>query len=141
MATNAYLEAVQREEQTVNNCFRLLGVQVRKISPEETILHTPYHPGLLQGAGVIAGGILATLMDEAMAHAAICTLAEDELTATIDLHTRYLRSGKPGESLTTKAKVTKRGRTIIHLEAETLNEEGQLIATATAAFMVLRRDG
>ncbi len=136
-----YLDAVRRPDQEANRLFRFLGIELRELGPDTAELFMPFQEGFLQGGKVIAGGILATLLDEAMAHAALNTLGPGETTATVDLNVRYLKPAPPGRSLTATARVIRRGGTIIHLEAEasTMDKAGNrtVVAAATAAFLVI----
>lgn len=69
-----YLKKLQEDGQTVNPVFNFLGIVIEQISKEKVILRLPFKPGFIQGGGVIAGGIMATLADEAMAHLVIANL-------------------------------------------------------------------
>ena len=66
-----YLQEVKKENQTIHKLFGFLGVKVVKISKEKVILSLPLRNDFTQGAGVTAGGVLATLADEEMAHVVI----------------------------------------------------------------------
>lgn len=130
-----YLEQVSRPGQTVNPIFNFLGVKVVKIAAEETVLELPLRPDFIQGAGVTAGGVIATLADEAMAHAVIGCLAPGESTATIEMNLRFLSGVREG-LLRAAARVVKKGRRVITVEAE-VSAEGRTLALAGASFMVL----
>jgi len=131
-----YLKKVQLPDQNVNPLFTSLGVVVKKISPEKVVLQLPFKPDFIQGAGMIAGGIMATLADEAMAHAALANLTPGETTATIEMNIRYLRGCASGE-ITATASLVKKGRRVITLQAEITNTDNQSLAQAGASFMVL----
>ena len=76
-----YLKCVCEEKQDVNNLFNALGVKVENIDQDACILRLPIKPLLLQGAQKVAGGIIATMADEAMAHCVISGLEEGKTTA------------------------------------------------------------
>ncbi|MBQ4132446.1 MAG: PaaI family thioesterase [Desulfovibrionaceae bacterium] len=130
-----YLKEVCKEDQTVNNLFNTLGVKVVSVSSEECMLRLPVTPAVLQGAKKVAGGVMAALADEAMAHCVIANLKAGEVTATIEMNIRYLRGIAEGE-LFAAGRIIRRGRTIITTEAEIKNGEGVLLATAGASFWV-----
>ena len=136
-----YLEQVRKPGQTVNPLFRFLGVEVEHISPERAVLGLVMKDEFIQGAGVAAGGVLATLMDEAMAHAAIANLKEGEGTTTVELSVRYLKACRSGDALRAEARVAKRGNSLITVEGDITNGQGELTAKALASFMVLKKKG
>jgi len=132
-----YLNKVRESNQTVNPLFRYLGVIVEQVSPEHTVLRLPLRHEFNQGAGVVAGGILATIADEAMAHAVLANLDEGQSTATIEINMRYLRPVKEGE-ITAVARIVKKGRSVITVAAEIRDEKNSLIAVAGASFIVVK---
>jgi uncharacterized protein (TIGR00369 family) len=131
-----YLDKVQQRGQTVNPLFNFLGVVVEKISPDCTVLRLPFQPGFIQGGGATAGGIMATLADEAMAHAALAGLEPGETTATIEMNIRYLKASISGD-ITATATLVKKGRRVITLQAEVKDESSTVLAQAGASFMIL----
>jgi len=131
-----YLDAVRRPGQTVNNLFAFLGIEVDAIEPERAVLRLPYRPELTQGAGLVAGGVLATLLDEAMAHAVLGGNAPGQRTTTVDLSVSYLRAARPGADLICEARVVKRGGRVLFVEA-VAESDGREAARATASFLLL----
>jgi len=131
-----YLKKVQQPGQNVNPLFASLGVVVEKLSQESVVLRLPFRPDFIQGGGMIAGGIIATLADEAMAHAALANLNPGETTATIEMNIRYLKGCASGD-ITATASLIKKGRRVITLQADVINESNQSVAQAGASFMVL----
>ena len=89
--------------------------------------------------GIMHGGLVATLLDEAMAHAAI---KAHGTAVTGDLHVRMRGQGVPiGRPLRLRGRVTgRRGRLV--LTAATLHdEEERLLAQAEGKFMLVRGEG
>ncbi|MGE4292705.1 MAG: PaaI family thioesterase [Desulfovibrio sp.] len=133
-----YLDAVQRPEQTVNPLFAFFGMEIAEIFPGVCTLRLPGRPELIQGGGVVAGGVLATLLDESMAHAALALNAAEGRgrVATISMETRYLAPALPGADLLACARVIRSGKRVLFVEAEVLAGENR-VAVASAQFMVL----
>jgi uncharacterized protein (TIGR00369 family) len=131
-----YLKKVQQPGQNVNPLFASLGVVVEKLSPESVVLRLPFRTDFIQGGGMIAGGIIATLADEAMAHAALANLDPGETTATIEMNIRYFKGCASGD-ITATATLIKKGRRVITLQAEIVNANNQSVAQTGASFMVL----
>ncbi len=132
-----YLERVSAAGQTANPLFNFLGVKVEKISRELTVLSLPLRDDFIQGGGVTAGGILATLADEAMAHAVLANLEKGQSTATIEMSVRYLRPIKSG-TIKASARTVKRGGKIVTVESEVLDESDNLLIKVIGSFIVLK---
>ena len=133
-----YLCAVRKADQGVNPLFRFLGAVLTHAKNGEAHIELPVTAKLGQGAGVVAGGILATLADEAMAHACMSILQEGQGTLTAEMNIRYLRPADPKKSgcLAATGKVVKPGRNFFVAEASIVNEQGKLLATAGGTFWV-----
>ncbi len=137
----SYLEALQEPGQTVNPLFNALGIQVEHVGDGEAALALAPNRDLVQGAGVIAGGVLATMADEAMAHAVIGGLDEGQITATVECSVRFLAPARPGTGIAARAVVVRRGRTIVFAEANVTDADGRLLARASGSFLVMERRG
>lgn len=131
-----YFKALQEEGQGVNPLFAHLGAVLESVSPEAVRLKLEVSKYLLQGAGVVAGGILATMADEAMAHVVMANLQPGSKTATIEMNMRYLRSARDGTLFAT-GRIIRQGRTIITTESEVRDQNDNLLALAGASFIVL----
>jgi acyl-CoA thioesterase len=87
--------------------------------------------------GVAHGAVAFALMDTAMGGAVMGVVPEGSACATVEFHTRFYRG--PGDgSLTAEATVINAGRRIVHLEATTIDDDGRLVASATASFAVIQ---
>ncbi|MBU1001128.1 MAG: PaaI family thioesterase [Proteobacteria bacterium] len=131
-----YLQAVVLAGQTVNPLFSTLGIEVQSLGDGCAVLRLPCGQGLVQGAGMVAGGVLATLADEAMAHAVLSTLTNGQVTATLDMSVRFLSPARKGEELRAEAVVIRRGQRVVFARVEVLGTKGQAVASADASFLV-----
>lgn len=131
-----YLEQVRLPDQTVNPLFAFLGMEVVELTPDCAVLCLTVKPELIQGAGKAAGGILAALLDETMAHAVLGGNAPGQQATTVDMNVSYYRPANRDDVLTCKAHVVKRGSRIVFSEA-TVRCEMHDVAHATASFMLL----
>ncbi len=82
--------------------------------------------------GITHGGILATLLDEAMAR---LSWAEGRSAVTAEMNIRYKLAAKTGEELTVTGRVTGEDRRVISCSAEAKNPEGRIVAEATARLV------
>lgn len=133
-----YLRAVLQEDQKVNQLFTFLGARVASVENGTARVLLPVSSKLAQGGGMVAGGILATMADEAMAHAVLSLLHKGQHTATAEMNIRFLRASDPkanGE-IRAEGRVVKPGRSLMFAEAEITDQTGRLLATAGATFWV-----
>ncbi len=94
---------------------------------------TPAHGN---GRGAVHGGMLATLLDEAMGQ-----LVEDVAGvpgATVELGVSFL-AGVPADGVVTaEAEITRLGRSLVFAEATVFDSAGQLAARGRGVFKLLR---
>lgn len=85
--------------------------------------------------GIMHGGLVSTLLDEAMAHAAI---SAHGTAVTGDLHVRMRGRGVPiGRPLRLRGRVTGRRGRLVLAEATLHDEGGSLLAQAEGKFMLV----
>jgi uncharacterized protein (TIGR00369 family) len=87
--------------------------------------------------GIVHGGILCDLADAAMGVAIAASLEDGESFATVQLSASFLRSTAQG-LLTATGRVTHRGRSVRHADAEITDADGRPIARVTTACLVTR---
>ncbi|HBV89230.1 MAG TPA: PaaI family thioesterase [Desulfosporosinus sp.] len=90
---------------------------------------------LLQFYGNVHGGVIASLIDTAIAVAVNQQLDPDEGASTVELKINYLRPISKG-TLWGEGKVVQKGKSIVVAQGEIKDEAGQLLAIGTATFMV-----
>ncbi len=113
---------------------QLMGMRLVDMRHNEAVIKIDMRDDLRQPAGLLHGGVTATLIDTAMAFAVITRLAEGERASTIDLTVHYLRPHTTG-TITSTGKVMRAGKRIFTVSADVVNEEGKLIATAISTYM------
>lgn len=89
----------------------------------------------LNAAGTVHGGVLATLVDAAMALAARSRTGTGEVPATSQLTIAYLTSAREGR-LTVTAQVRKQGDHLLLCDAD-VDQDGKTVVHAVATFAVL----
>ena len=83
--------------------------------------------------GSVHGGVLATMIDVAMGTAVATTGGQSPVT--VSLTVTYLEPGRPGQ-LAATARVRKRGKRLMVVEAEVVQDGGDVVADALATFSV-----
>ena len=136
--SQCYLEALRQNDLTVNPLFAFLQARLTLAEDGKASIVMPIGPYLRQGGGVVAGGILATLADECMAHAVLSQLESCQNTVTAEMNIRYLRSANPdkGGDLIAWGEVIKNGHRLSVASATVHDSNGRLLATAGATFYV-----
>ena len=112
---------------------QLMGMRLVDMRHNEAVIKIDMRDDLRQPAGVLHGGVTATLIDTAMAFAVITRLAEGERASTIDLTVHYLRPHTEG-TFTCTGKVVRAGKKIFTVSADVVNQEDKLIATAISTY-------
>jgi uncharacterized protein (TIGR00369 family) len=98
----------------------------------------PASPWLASPQPYLYGGAIAMLADAALSGAVMTVCPAGGCFASLDLKVNYLRPVAPdGGTLTARAVLVHRGRTMTVASAELFNEEGKRIALATSSSMLL----
>jgi acyl-CoA thioesterase len=98
-----------------------------------TISLTDQH---LNPNGVVHGGVIFSLIDTAMGAATMRVMEEGCRCATVEIQTRFIRAVSSG-MLSGTASVIRRGRHLVHVEAQVLNDQDQIVAMGTGTFTVI----
>ena len=113
---------------------RLLGIEVDSVEPGHAVLSMKLRPEHMRNNAISHGGVIATLIDSAMAIAIMALLEENERTVTVDLTIHYLRPVPEG-SAKASARVVRAGRRVVTVSAELFDGEGKLAATAISTYL------
>lgn len=115
----------------------LLGVSDFRMEEDGRVeVHLPTGARHANMGGWIHGGVLSGLLDFALGAAVVATLEEGEWCATMSLTTDFLRPGKPGERLTARGRVDRRGKLAAFPVGEVINEAGEVLARATGVWAI-----
>ena len=126
--------------ETYENCFvcgtnNPGGLRLSfEIDKERRTLKTIFVPGpVFQGYdGVVHGGIISTLLDEAMAKLAY-ELGYHAVTGTLDI--RFKNPALVGQRLLVYGEITEAGRRVIKAKARVEKEDGAILATGTSILI------
>jgi uncharacterized protein (TIGR00369 family) len=118
----------------------LLGWDLVAIDPEAGTIEVAFTATdeFLNPAGVIQGGFLAAMLDDALGPALVATLGPGEWAPTTDLHVQFLSPARPGRFIA-HGRVVRQGSQIGFLAGELADEHGTVVATATATASIRRR--
>ena len=132
-------------------CFNeFLGFHVKSLEPQPVQIHFNMRPELVGHFlyGRLHGGVISSVLDVTGGLAIMMGIANyhsaetsDEVMsrfatlATIDLRVDYLRQGI-GESFTASSEVVRLGKRVGVTRSSLVNDEGKLIATGNASYIV-----
>jgi uncharacterized protein (TIGR00369 family) len=120
----------------------LLGFKLLDVDPEVGRIRVQFDakPQFTNPIGDIQGGFLAAMLDDTLGPALVATLSATEFAPTLELKVNFIRPARPG-ILIGEGRIVSRGRTIAFLAGELTNDEGELVATATATARIVSRQG
>jgi len=95
-------------------------------------------PEFLQGAGAMQGGLIVALADEAIAHAVMPQLSDQEGLTTIELKSNFLAGVQEGE-LIAEATVFKKGRSLVVGDCLVTDNKEKNVCRVSATFLILKR--
>jgi uncharacterized protein (TIGR00369 family) len=134
------LEAWRRGEAELAPVARLLGIEPVEIGAGSATLAMPAGPAHHNAFGAVHGGLLCALADVAMGVALATLLEDDEGLATLEQHMDHLRPVRESRLLAV-ARVLRRGRGAAHVECEISDAQGQLLAQASCACLIVKAEG
>lgn len=113
---------------------RWLGMEVISWDREAKRLRVSFDPpkDVINFGGVVQGGFLIAMMDDAMGFNAFVSLGMTSMQSSIDIHTHFLRPVEYGR-VEVEAHVVKAGRSVAFLEAELFDKNGELAARAVSS--------
>jgi len=113
-----------------------LGVEVVEVGDGRARIRLPFRAELTNPAGKLHGGVIATLADSAMAMAVGSVLGVPGRHSTVKLEIKYKAPVTAGEIIA-EAIVKQRKPTVFLGEAVIRDGSNQVVAKATATFMVM----
>ena len=110
----------------------LLGTRVDIAEAGVAEVSIDMRPELLNNHGFTHGGVVMSVLDSAMAHAALSKMDYQREVVTIDMHVGFM---KPGTGrLLARARTTGGGRSVCFCEAELMDAAGTVIAKCMGTF-------
>jgi acyl-CoA thioesterase len=106
-------------------------VEAGVVGAGEFALELPIAPPLLNPAGIVHGGVIATLCDDVMGFASHSTIGRPGVT--LDMTVRYHKPGR-GSALIATARIVSAARLLQSAECTVHDDHGRIVATASGAF-------
>ena len=112
----------------------LLGWELISEDCEAGTIEIAFHPDgrMLNPQGTVQGGFVAAMLDDTMGPALVSMSGGAEMPRSIDLNVSFIRPVHPGRVIG-RGRVVRRGRSVVFLEGELFDIEGNLLARATSS--------
>jgi uncharacterized protein (TIGR00369 family) len=137
------LDLIKQGIEEVMPANRILGMKIEEIRPGYTLIRVPFKDDFIGDfiQGRWHGGFLASIADTAGGIAAATVLNSPfDRVNTIDMRIDYLHGAKKGD-VYAKARIIKRGKTIIKADVELFQDEKEEpVALARCVYSVLLAD-
>ncbi len=130
------LEAAIRARFNANPFIKFTGIQAPQLGQGYARFVLPFKPELANSIGLLQGGMIAALADEAVAFALYSLVKEDETFNTVEMKINYLAPVKEG-TVVAEAQIPKRGRTI-SLGEFTVRQGERLVAKGLCTYIHLK---
>lgn len=114
----------------------LLGIRLAELHADGISISCKVRPELMNSAGVLHGGVTATMADAAMG-IAIATRLGRVAATTVEMKLNYLRPVSGGK-VTARARILKMGSTLCIGRVDLVNDAGELVGVALLTYMLLK---
>jgi uncharacterized protein (TIGR00369 family) len=134
MSSKAPPAADRMRDANVRQTFRRhIGIRVESVEAGAATLSLKVDPFHLQSLGSVHGGVVATLIDSAIANAVYSMRTDGRTGVTVDLNVNFLKAISEG-SLRAVARVEHSGNSIMIGSCEVLNDANERVALGKATF-------
>jgi acyl-CoA thioesterase len=132
---NPELEAGIRKRLAANPFIKFVGIVVPQLGRGYARFVLPFKPDLANSIGLMQGGVIAALADEAVAFALYSLVKDGETFNTVEMKINFLGAVKEGD-VVAEAHIAKRGRTISLGEFE-VKQGDRLVAKGLCTYIHL----
>jgi len=135
-AISAFNLALETEKPAFEEFFiaRFLGLEF-DYPDGQSLVTLELKDFMFNPQGSLHGGIIATVLDISMGH--LLNHAQGPGT-TLEMKTQYVKAARQGK-IQCRGEFIRRGRTVSFLKSTMFDEDGDIIAFATATWMQLKR--
>ncbi|MHB1413873.1 MAG: PaaI family thioesterase [Chloroflexota bacterium] len=116
--------------------YQLLGLRVEEIGEGRSRLRLSVGERFHQLQGAVHGGVAAAVADSCIGIAVLSLSEPGQRGVTVEMKINYLGPLYRGEVIG-EGRVIHRGRTLLVGEGELRDQDGRLVAKATATYMLL----
>jgi acyl-CoA thioesterase len=125
------------EERTSPGPFsRLLGFQLVEASERGVVIEASPKSEHANGAGILHGGYLASLLDSTTGWAVHAAMPGEGAAPHTHLSVQFVRAGTVGRPLTCRGRCVRAGRRVAAAEAE-ITQDGEVVARAVTSHAII----
>lgn len=133
-----WMRAMKNGEIPAAPFAQTLGIEMETIEPGRIVFSARTAEWMSNPAGIIHGGLIATILDSVVTLAVMSQLPADKLCTTLHLNTHYVRPLFPkNDSIVAEGLAIHIGTTIGTAEARVRDTAGRLIAHGTASLAII----
>ncbi|HUQ94064.1 MAG TPA: PaaI family thioesterase [Bryobacteraceae bacterium] len=114
----------------------LVGLRIAKVHPDGVTVEVPMRQELRNGAGVLHGGVSATLVDVAVGFAIARHFGGKREFTTTELKINYFRPIAQGK-VAARSKLLRVGKHLVIASVELADGDGKSTGFATVTYMLL----
>jgi uncharacterized protein (TIGR00369 family) len=114
----------------------LLGIEVTERHEDGVTIECPLRPELMNGAGVLHGGVTATVADAAMGLGLMHVLGKGRSITTVEMKINYLYPVTEGK-VVARSYLLRLGKTLSTGRVDLFDGQGTPVAVALLTYMLL----
>jgi uncharacterized protein (TIGR00369 family) len=120
---------------------RTFGLTLTVVGDGEVVVRADVTDAAANRQGIVAGGVLAQLVDSAAVQAARTRLGSQDRAVTSGLNVNFLRPARPGGPLTARGSLVDMSRTLAVGRADVRDDQDTLVAVGLVTVRLLRAPG
>ena len=114
----------------------LLGIAVEEVKVDYCRMRMPFKPELLQPAGLVHGGAIASILDSVVVPAVGAAYGREARYSTVDMHVQFI-SAVVNADVIAEGWIVRRGKRVVFCESEATNAEtGAVVARSVLTYNV-----
>jgi uncharacterized protein (TIGR00369 family) len=130
-----YLKQLQAGDNSRNRFLQFMGMTLEELKNGYARFSLRVTQDFMQGDGVMQGGLIVAMADEAMAHAIMTVLKPNENIVTVELKNNFIAPAIRG-TLFAEATVFRKGRSLVIADCLVTDDNGEAVSRATSTFLI-----
>ena len=130
-----YLKQLQSGDNSRNRFLQFMGMTLEELKDGYARFSLRITEDFMQGDGVMQGGLIVAMADEAMAHSIMTVLEPHEKIVTVELKNNFISPAIRG-ILFAEATVFRKVRSLVIADCLVTDRNGKAISRATSTFLI-----